>query len=101
MKPVQIPSFMSIGTTGNEESLMHGSNQYVSILYIVVKGLLINFVHKSSFELLRLYTNVWVEPIDIGTLVVKGLNICGRVPSFYRNLCRYQVSCVMVLYIYG
>ena len=24
MKPVQIPSFMSIGTTGNEESLMHG-----------------------------------------------------------------------------
>ena len=24
-------------------------------------------------ELLRLYTNVWVEPINIGTLVVKGL----------------------------
>ena len=27
---------------------------------------------------------------------IKGLNICGRVPSFYRNLCRYQVSCVVV-----
>ena len=24
-------------------------------------------------ELLRLYTNVWVEAINIGTLVVKGL----------------------------
>ena len=27
----------------------------------------------AYFELLRLYTNVWVEPIIIGTLVVKGL----------------------------
>ena len=27
----------------------------------------------AYFELLRLYTNVWVEGINIGTLVVKGL----------------------------
>ena len=27
----------------------------------------------AYFELLRLYTNAWVEPIKIGTLVVKGL----------------------------
>ena len=27
----------------------------------------------AYFELLRLYTNVWVEAINIGTLVVKGL----------------------------
>ena len=50
----------------------------------------------AYFELLRLYTNVWVESINIGTLVVKGfinVNICGRVSSFYRNLCRYQVLC--------
>ena len=32
MKPVHIPSFMSIGTMGNEESLMHGSDQSVLIL---------------------------------------------------------------------
>ena len=36
MKPVHIPSFMSIGTMGNEESLMHGSDQYV----VIVKGLM-------------------------------------------------------------
>ena len=38
MKPVQIPSFMSIGTTGKEESPTHGSDQYVSVL----KGLLMS-----------------------------------------------------------
>ena len=27
----------------------------------------------AYFKLLRLYTNVWVEPINFGTLVVKGL----------------------------
>ena len=27
----------------------------------------------AYFELLRLHTNVWVESINIGTLVVKGL----------------------------
>ena len=27
----------------------------------------------AYFKLLRLYTNVWVEAINIGTLVVKGL----------------------------
>ena len=27
------------------------------------------------------------------------VNICGRVPSFYRNLYRYQVSCVVVLWV--
>ena len=27
----------------------------------------------AYFELLRLYTNLWVEPINFGTLVVKGL----------------------------
>ena len=27
----------------------------------------------AYFELFRLYTNVWVEPINFGTLVVKGL----------------------------
>ena len=50
------------------------------------------------FELLRVYTNVWMEPINIGTLVVKlNVIICGRVPSLYRNLCRYQVLCAVVL----
>ena len=47
MKPVQIPSFMSIGTTGNEESLMHGSDQYDCIDTVVVKGCKY-FVHKSG-----------------------------------------------------
>ena len=34
----------------------------------------------AYFKLLRLYTNVWVEPINIGTLVVNMLNICGQTP---------------------
>ena len=29
----------------------------------------------AYFELFRLYSIVWVEPINIGTLVVKGLKI--------------------------
>ena len=29
----------------------------------------------AYFELLRLYSNVWVEPINIGTPVVKGLKL--------------------------
>ena len=27
------------------------------------------------------------------------VNICGRFPSFYRNLCSYQVSYVVVLWL--
>ena len=27
------------------------------------------------------------------------INICGLFPSFYRNLCSYQVSCVVVLWL--
>ena len=27
------------------------------------------------------------------------VSICGRVPSFYRNLCRYQVLYVVVLWL--
>ena len=41
-----------------------------------------------------------MEPINISTLVVNGLNINFVDKSLYgvyRNLCRYQVSCVVVL----
>ena len=58
---------------------MHDSNQYILIVkgvtYLMKKfgELVWSCLMWAYFELLRLYTNVWVEPITIGTLVVKGL----------------------------
>ena len=77
-------SFRSIGTTDIEKCLVHGSDQLyqycsskrVNLTLINAKKLW-SCLMWAYFELLRLYTNVWVEPINIDT----------RVPSLYRNQC--------------
>ena len=58
MNPVQIPSFMSIGTTDVEKSLMHSLDK-ICIDSVVVKGVMQKKVWSclmwAYFELLRLY----------------------------------------------
>ena len=50
----------------------------------------------AYFEQRRLYSSVWVEPIN-SMLVVKGFTFVGEsLYSFYSNLCRYEVSCAVV-----
>ena len=59
---MQKPSF---GTTGIKERLIHDSDQYIHIDTVIVK--VWSCLVWAYFELLRLYTNVWVEPINFGT----------------------------------
>ena len=55
----------------------------------------------AYFELLRLYTKCMGGANSFRNSSSKrvNVNVCGQVSSFYRNLCRYQVLYVVVLWL--
>ena len=61
-----------------------------TVIIVQICELVWSWLMWAYFELLRLCTNVWAEPINVGTLVVKGLTLyiqirCIAIPARYGN----------------